>query len=376
MEPDVKLHMERALQLATKGWGKTHPNPMVGAVILDQGLVRGEGYHLQAGDPHAEINALKQLDGNLSTEATLFVTLEPCSTHGRTPPCIAAIIQSGIKRVVVGAIDPNPQHAGRGLDRLRKAGVAVTEGILSKECEDLNILYNYWIKCRSPLIAGKVATTIDGKLATRKGDSKWITGPQARMDVMRWRRLFPAIAVGANTVISDNPNLTSRMENGKKWCPVRIILDPQLRTVNRKLAKVYDDEDRERTVIVVSKNSDIEEKRKLLDPGIALWKVATNDEGIEWGAFRQKCVEEGLIGVLFEGGAKTISSLISSRELGYLFSYRAPKLLADPEALSAFAGHNPEMINDAITLRQVHHATLGDDELMRGYIEYPNKDNS
>ena len=216
MEPDVKLHMERALQLATKGWGKTHPNPMVGAVILDQGLVRGEGYHLQAGDPHAEINALKQLDGNLSTEATLFVTLEPCSTHGRTPPCIDAIIQSGIKRVVVGAIDPNPQHAGRGLDRLRKAGVAVTEGILSKECEDLNILYNYWIKCRSPLIAGKVATTIDGKLATRKGDSKWITGPQARMDVMRWRRLFPAIAVGANTVISDNPNLTSRMENGKK----------------------------------------------------------------------------------------------------------------------------------------------------------------
>ena len=376
MEPDAKLHMERALQIAYKGWGKTHPNPMVGAVILDQGVVRGEGYHLKAGDAHAEINALKQLDGDLSSEATLYVTLEPCSTHGRTPPCVDAIIQSGIKRVAVGAVDPNPQHAGRGLDRLRKAGITVMEGILGKECEDLNILYNFWIKCRSPLIAGKVATTIDGRLATRKGDSKWITGPQARNDVMSWRRLFPAIAVGANTVISDNPNLTSRMENGKKWCPIRIILDPQMRTVNKKLAKVYDDEDKARTVIVVSNNIDIEEKRKLLDPEIALWKVATNNEGIDWSAFRQKCIEEGLIGVFFEGGAKTISSLINFRELNYLFSYRAPKLLADPEALSPFAGHNPEMIKDAITLREVHHATFGDDELMRGYVEYPNRDNS
>ena len=149
-----------------------------------------------------------------------------------------------------------------------------------------------------------------------------------------------------------------------------------MRTVNKKLAKVYDDEDKARTVIVVSNNIDIEEKRKLLDPEIALWKVATNNEGIEWSEFRQKCVEEGLIGVFFEGGAKTISSLINSRELNYLFSYRAPKLLADPEAPSPFAGHNPEMIKDAITLRQVQHATFGDDELMRGYVEYRNRDSS
>ena len=371
MESDDKLHMERALQLARKGWGKTHPNPMVGAVIVDQGSVRGEGYHHQAGDPHAEINALKQLNGDLSSEATLFVTLEPCSTQGRTPPCIDAIIQSGIKRVVVGAVDPNPQHAGRGLDMLRKAGITVIDGILSKECEDLNLVYNFWKKYSTPLIAGKVATTIDGRLATRKGHSKWITGTQARKDVMRWRRLFPAIAIGANTVLSDNPSLTSRLANEEAWCPLRIILDPHLHTVSEQLPKVYDDENSERTIIVLGKDFDLEAEKRLRDLGITMWKGATDDRRIEWSAFRQRCIEEKIIGVFVEGGAKTISSLIASRELNYLFSYRAPKIFADPEALSAFTGYYPETIKEAITLREVRHATLGEDELMRGYIEYP-----
>jgi len=373
IERDVKIHMERALQLANKGWGKTHPNPMVGALVFDQGVVRGEGYHKQVGASHAEINALSQLTGKLSRDATLFVTLEPCSTHGQTPPCIDAIIRSGIKRVVVGAIDPNPKHRGRGLDILRKARIEVIEGILSRECEDLNLLFNFWIKRRSPLIAGKIAMTIDGRLATRSGDSKWITNLQSRMDVMKWRRLFPAIAVGANTVLTDNPSLTSRMDNREIWCPIRIIIDPKLRTVNSKLCKVYNDEYVKRTVIVVSKDFNTKEKRKLLDPSIDLWKIATNHDGVEWDAFRRKCIEKNIFGVFFEGGAKTINSLINSRELNYLFSYRAPKLLGDPEAYSVFTEYNPERINSAITLGQVQHATFGDDELMRGYIKYPNK---
>lgn len=374
MVSDNILRMELALQCARKGWGKTHPNPMVGALIVDQGKVCAEGFHHHAGDAHAEINALKQLKGKLSKEGTLFVTLEPCSTHGRTPPCIDAIIQSGIKHVVVGAVDPNPQHAGRGIDILRKAGINVVEGILSKKCEDLNIVYNFWIKNRSPLIAGKVATTIDGQLATRKGDSKWITGYQARMDVMNWRRLFPAIAVGANTVLSDNPSLTSRMANEEVWCPIRIILDPHLHTVIEKRPKVYVDENKERTVIVIDEDLKREEKIRLLDPGIRLWKVPINDRGIDWSVFRKKCAEEGVFGVFVEGGSKTISSLINSRELNYLFSYRAPKIFADPEALSVFSGQSPETINEAIMLREVNHATFGDDELMRGYMEYPNID--
>ena len=227
--PFHEAYMRRALELARQGWGATHPNPMVGALIVEDGEIVAEGFHTKAGEPHAEIMALRALGRKPEPGATLYVTLEPCCTTGRTPPCTEAIIAAGIRRVVVGATDPNPRHAGHGFEVLRAAGVEVVTNVLAAECADLNLIFNHWIVQKRPLLAAKVATTIDGRIACRTGESKWITGEPARADVMRWRRLFPAIAVGAGTVASDDPQLTARLPEGE-WCPWRFVFDAALST--------------------------------------------------------------------------------------------------------------------------------------------------
>lgn len=219
--------MRRALEAARRGWGATHPNPMVGALIVEHGRVVADGYHARAGEPHAEVVALTNLGRAPAPGATLYVTLEPCSTTGRTPPCTEAIIRAGIKRVVAGAADPNPQHLGRGFALLRAAGVEVVEGVLAEECTDLNFIFNHWITKETPLIAGKIVTTLDGRVATSTGESQWITGAAARRDAMRWRRLFPAIGVGAGTVLADNPRLTSRNRH-ERVVPATLHFRPHL----------------------------------------------------------------------------------------------------------------------------------------------------
>src|SRR5258708_27838432 len=205
-----EVFIRRALTWAKRAWGATHPNTMVGAIIVEDGQVVSEGFHAEDGGPHAERNVLSALGRVPKPGATLYVTLEPCSTQGRTVSCCDAIKAAGIRRVVVGATDPNPEHSGRGFDLLREAGIEVVTGVLEDECTDLNLIFNHWIKTGTPLLAAKSAVTLDGKNATRSGESKWITGDLSRADVMRWRRLFPAIAVGAGTLANDNPRLTSR----------------------------------------------------------------------------------------------------------------------------------------------------------------------
>ena len=197
--------MRRALELARQAWGRTHPNPMVGAVITEGGRIVAEGFHARAGEPHAEVMALRALGRKPAADAILHVTLEPCCTHGRTPPCVDAILAAGIRTVVIGARDPNPVHAGHGLDLLRAKGVAVVEGVLGEECAELNLIFNHWIARGSPLLALKVAATLDGKLTLPAGQGRAITGPEAAHYVHRLRRLFPAIAVSADTALADNP---------------------------------------------------------------------------------------------------------------------------------------------------------------------------
>ncbi|HEX7630744.1 MAG TPA: bifunctional diaminohydroxyphosphoribosylaminopyrimidine deaminase/5-amino-6-(5-phosphoribosylamino)uracil reductase RibD, partial [Lacunisphaera sp.] len=244
--------MRRALDVARRGWGDTHPNPLVGALIVEQGEVVAEGFHAKAGEAHAEVNALKALGRPPAPGATLYVTLEPCCTHGRTPPCTEAILAAGISRIVVGATDPNPAHAGKAFELLRERGVEVITGVLAEDCADLNLIFNHWITTNRPLFAAKSGVTLDGKVATRTGDSKWITGEAARADGHRWRRLFPAIAVGAGTIRADNPRLTARL-NGTEWCPWRFVFDGLLRSVTDKaMPNVYTDEFRERTIVVTT----------------------------------------------------------------------------------------------------------------------------
>ena len=367
-----EVFMRRALDLARQAWGQTHPNPLVGAVIVEEGAVVAEGFHAQDGGPHAERVALAKLGRAPKPGATLYVTLEPCSTHGRTGACCDAIRAAGIRRVVAGATDPNPEHAGKGFDLLRASGVEVASGVLAGECADLNLIFNHWIARGGPLLAAKVAVTLDGKIACRTGESKWITGEAARADVHRWRRYFPGIAVGAMTVMKDNPRLTARLADGEEWCPRRFVFDGLLRTVSDKnLPQVYTDAFRERTIVVTTPHGGMGYVRKLRDLGVTVWVIDTPTQRVSFADFRRRCVEEKITGVYFEGGAQLISELIRAKELDYLFAYRAPMLFGDDKAKGVFSGLRPERVDQAVRLAGVRQETFGDDALTRGRVAYP-----
>lgn len=370
--PDETL-MRRALDVARRGWGDTHPNPLVGALIVENGSVVAEGHHARAGEPHAEVNALKALGRRPAPGATLYVTLEPCCTHGRTPPCTEAILAAGLARVVIGATDPNPAHAGKGLEILRAAGVEVVSGVLAEDCTDLNLIFNHWITTGRPLFAAKSGVTLDGKVATRTGDSKWITGEQSRADGHRWRRLFPAIAVGAGTVRADNPRLTARV-NGGEWCPWRFVFDGLLRTVTDKaMPNVYTDEFRERTIVVTTAHGGMGYVRKLNSLGVKTWVLSAQSPKVNFADFRARCAGEGIPAVFFEGGAQLLSEVLQARELDYLFTYHAPVLFADDKGKTILRGLRTEALDNAIRLTHVRHDILGDDSLMRGFVKYPDK---
>lgn len=373
MSADHEIFMRRALELARLGWGETHPNPMVGAVIVEDGKIVAEGHHAKDGGPHAERVALAALGRAPKPGAVLYVTLEPCSTHGRTGACTEAIWASGLKNVVVGALDPNPEHAGRGIGLMRQGGIEVTTGVLEAECSDLNLIFNHWIVRKAPLIAVKSAITLDGKIATRTGESKWITGTEARADVMQWRRLFPSIAVGAGTLIKDNPRLTARVD-GVEWCPVRFVFDGLLRSVlDRNLPALYTDEYRERTIVVTTQHGGLGYVRKLRDLGVQVWTFESTSQRVPMLEFRKRCALERIAGVYFEGGAMMISELLQSREIDYLFVYRSPLLFGDERSKPGFSGLRIEKLDTAVRLAEVRHSVHGDDQLMRGRVTYPER---
>jgi len=366
--------MQRALELARRGWGTTHPNPMVGAVIVEEGRIVAEGFHAQDGGPHAEKAALAALGRMPKPGATLYVTLEPCSTAGRTGACTEAIKAAGISCVVVGTTDPFPAHAGRGFAVLREAGIEVVAGVLERDCQDLNLIFNHWAAKNTPLLASKSAVTLDGKIATRTGESKWITGEEARADVMRWRRLFPAIAVGAGTAMKDNPKLTARIAGQEEWCPVRFVFDGLLRSAaDRNTPQLYNDAFRDRTIVVTTPHGGLGYVRKLRDMGIQVWVLPSPTQRVSIVDFRAKCAEEKISGVYFEGGAHLVSELLALHELDYMFIYRAPVLLADEKAKSGYLGLRADRLDQALRLTDVRHEHFGDDQLMRGRIVYPPK---
>ncbi len=362
-------YMRRAIELARKGWGTTHPNPMVGSVIVDNDNIVAEGFHRRAGTNHAEVEAISKLDNDISSDTVLYVTLEPCSTMGRTGACTDVIINSKIKNVVIGATDSNPLHSSKGIEILKKNGINVINNILAEECSDLNLLFNHWIKNSSPFLAAKVATTLDGKIATRAKQSKWITGEKARTDVMKWRRLFPAIAVGSQTVIADNPSLTSRLGDDI-WCPKRFIFDRKLSTVNDKLYNVYSDEFKKNTTVVTSVNSNLIKKNKLAELDIEFWEIDTSKDLEFFNLFCEKSSEQNIVGILFEGGATLLSALLQNKKLDYLFNYRAPVILADDQALTPFSGMSPLNMDQAIRLNNLMYDKFDQDQLLRGAVIY------
>ena len=322
--------MRRALELARQAWGRTHPNPMVGAVITEGGRIVAEGFHAKAGEPHAEVMALRALGRKPAADAVLHVTLEPCCTHGRTPPCVDAILAAGFRTVVVGARDPNPAHAGYGLELLRAKGVAVVEGVLGEECAELNLIFNHWITRGAPLIALKVAATLDGKLTLPAGQGRAITGPAAQAYVHRLRRLFPAIAVSADTALADNPRLTARGDEGET-CPVRFVLDRHFKTAGRTGLNLFQDAHRTRTIVVglgaAAKKSDLAWYEA---EGVQVWSLV-GDEVSFLQVWAERCAQEKITGVLVEAGPRLAASLLATAAADYLYAFVAPRS-GDPTA--------------------------------------------
>lgn len=362
--------MRRAIALARRGNGATHPNPMVGALIVEDGKIVAEGFHARAGTLHAERAALAALGRKPKAGATLVVTLEPCSTHGHTGACTDAIIAAGgISRVVVGATDPNPAHAGNGFSVLRAAGIDVVSGVLADECARLNPIFNHFITKKTPLFAAKTAMTLDGHTATRDGEAKWITGADARADVMRLRRYFPAIATGSGTVLADDPALTARVPGEEIFCPVRFVFDRRLRTLARfDSLKIFNDEFRSRTIFVTSNAASVPEKflKEFAARGIEILSLAEENF---WKNFRAFCLEKNLYGVLFEAGAELLGGLLAAREADYVYAYIAPKIFGDPAARPAFDCGALPKLGDAFPLKNTAFTRLGDDFLIEGALE-------
>ncbi len=362
--------MRRALELARKGWGDTHPGPMAAALIVEDGQVVAEAFTGRAGSAHAEKAVLAKLGRKPHEGAILVTTMEPCVTEGRAGACTELIISAGLKRVVVGAADPGQE--GRGFEVLRAAGVDVVSGVLERECLDLNLIHQHWSTHATPLVAAKLAMTLDGRIACRSGDARWITGEEARADVMRWRRLFPAIAVGADMLMADNPRLTARLPGEDEWCPWRFVFDPLLRSVaDRSMPDVYADQFRERTIVVTTPHGGMGYVRKLRELGVQVWILPSATQRVPLGEFRKRCAQEKITGVYFEGGAQLVSQILQERQLDYLFAYRAPVLLADDRAKPVLSGLRTEKLPNAIRIGDVRLEVFGDDTLTRGRVVYP-----
>lgn len=329
--------MARALALARLASGRTSPNPLVGAVVVRKGRVIGEGYHKRAGEPHAEIEAIRnsQEQGNKVAGATLFVTLEPCSTFGRTPPCTEAILASGVRRVVVGTEDPNPKHAGRGLEILRDAGLEVELGVRESECTALNKAFNHWIVHGRPYVTVKAAMTLDGKIATARGESKWITGPQARHAGMALRHESDGILVGVNTILADNPSLTVRSP-GEVAKPIkRFVLDRLARTP--LTAKVLNDDQAVHTTLFVGADAP-KAKVRALSTFVNVIVLEAKAGKLCLRQALNVLSEMQITHLLVEGGGEVNASFLEAGLVQRIAFFYAPKILGGAGARKGVAG--------------------------------------
>lgn len=326
MRPSIReaeQWMRRALELARKGEGMTRPNPPVGAVIVKHGRVVGEGYHRRAGGPHAEIFALREA-GERARGGVLYVTLEPCSTWGRTPPCTEAILRAGIRRVVAAISDPNPRHAGRGFEWLRRRGVEVEAGICRAEAAELLAPFAKWIRTRTPWVTLKLAATLDGRIADQEGHSRWITGPEARRRVHEWRRAADAILVGAATVKADNPRLTPRPARGRT--PYRVIVD-SVRARVPLTARVFADDAVARTIVAVPEGYPVSRAKALQKAGAQVWVLPNCGGRVDIRQLLAELGKWGVLHVLCEGGSQLAATLCQEGLVDSFAFFYAPKLL-------------------------------------------------
>ena len=360
---DIKF-MRRALELAQLAEGDTSPNPMVGAVIVDvNGNIVGEGYHHKAGQPHAEINALAAA-GDKAKGATVYVTLEPCSHYGRTGPCCEALIKAGVKRVVSAVTDPNPLVAGRGLNRLREAGIEVTEHVCEDEAKKLNEKFFFWITHKRPFVSLKYAMTLDGRLAAAGGDSKWITGTEARTYAHYLRKTHDAVLVGKNTVLQDDCELTTRMVEGKN--PIRIVLDRNASLLLN--AKILNGE--AKTIVAVSEaapQDKLDELQKLTT--VEVLKLPQKNGHLDLQALLEKLAAMEITSVLVEGGSEVHGAFNDAGLAERVYAFIAPKIIGGKNAIGPVGGIGTTDMGKALKLRDVEYQQLGTDFLITGRTE-------
>jgi len=353
-------YMEKALELAKKGLGKTNPNPMVGAVIVKDKEIVAEGFHEAAGKPHAEVNALNKAK-NRAKGATMYVTLEPCVHHGKTPPCADAIIESGIERVVIGSTDPSPLVAEKGVEKLKKAGIKVETGVLDEKNQKLNEIFFHFMKERRPFIVMKSAMSADGKTATKTLDAKWITNESSRRFVHELRTRLAAVMVGANTVIADDPLLTARHEEGCRQ-PVRIIVDAHGEIPLE--AKVLDTSASHATWIVTTLKAPKANLAAFESKGARLLFADETEGGIDFSALMKRLAAENIDSILVEGGSLLNASLIEAGVVDRLHLFIAPKIIGGNEALTPVGGEGVAKVADAEKLTFVAIDTFDGDVMV------------
>ncbi len=342
MTTDEK-YMQLALDLAASARGNTNPNPLVGAVIVKDGAIVGTGLHRKAGEPHAEVHAFR-MAGEHAKGATLYVTLEPCSHYGKTPPCANLVKDSAVRRVVVAMQDPNPSVAGRGIQLLRDAGIEVEVGVLEAQAQRLNERFIHNMLTKRPFVISKFAMTLDGKIAAHTGHSKWVTGEVAREDVHHIRHEVDGILVGVGTVIADNPSLTTRLKEGYGKNPVRIIMDSALRTPAH--ANVLNVEEA-KTIIVCDENASLEKIAALKEQGVTIMPVRSNQDGLVIDDMLEQLYQHGITDILVEGGSTVNASFLQQGAINKYVIYIAPKVLGGRLSLTPFAGLNPSTMDEA-----------------------------
>ncbi len=374
MEENIdEKYMRMAIELAKRGAGAVNPNPMVGAVVVKNEEVIGEGYHKFFGGPHAEVYALEDA-GKEAEGAAIYVTLEPCSHYGKTSPCAKKIIDMGIKKCFIGSSDPNPKVAGKGVAMLKEAGIEVVENVLKEECDEINQVFFKYIKTRIPYLFVKCGITLDGKIALSNGISKWITNSIAREKVQFYRNKFMGIMVGINTVLTDNPSLTARVENGVN--PFRIIVDPCLK-IDENCKVVKNNED-EKTVIITSQknlfvedteNTEIQIKQKKLCKENKIKFIFIEGEKFSFLKMLEEIGKTGIDSILLEGGETLISLAFEENVIDGGEIFIANKILGDSSAKPFISGFVRKKMEEAVQLTNVRNNIYGENVGMEFYFK-------
>lgn len=360
------FYMQQAIELSKKGMGFVNPNPLVGAVIVKENRVIGQGWHEYFGGPHAEINAIRDAKDK-AEGATIYVTLEPCSHYGKTPPCSLAIIQNKFARVVVGSVDPNPMVSGKGIEMIRQAGIEVQSGILENKVQVLNEVFFKFIRTQLPFVVMKTATSLDGKIATTTGDSKWISGETSRKRVHELRNQYSAVMVGINTALKDDPMLNVRDVEGKTKNPVRIVVDSIARIPLQ--SKLLNTPEVAGTIIAVTDQASESKIKALTEKGATVLVCPAMKDRVDLKFLMKELAKRDIDSVLLEGGGTLNFEALRQGIVDKVIAFIAPKILGGMDALTSVEGTGFESLPETVQIENLTACASGEDIMLTGYVK-------